>query len=134
MTERTKKGDYEIGYGRTPKHTRFKPGESGFPSGRPKGSRNRLTLLAAELKAQVVVNENGKRKKISKAEVIIRQLVNKAASGDQRATTLLLTYWGAIDAKAEEAGAARPTLSEAERIFLKSLEDRMNAKGDEDNE
>ncbi len=34
--------DYEIGYGKPPKHTRFKKGQCGNPKGRPKGARNRL--------------------------------------------------------------------------------------------
>ena len=29
--------------------TRFKPGQSGNPSGRPKGSRHRVTLLAEQM-------------------------------------------------------------------------------------
>ena len=30
-----KKKDYEIGYKKPPKHTQFKPGQSGNPKGRP---------------------------------------------------------------------------------------------------
>ena len=32
--------DYEVGRGKPPLHTRFKPGQSGNPKGRPKGVRN----------------------------------------------------------------------------------------------
>ncbi len=32
-----RKDDGKIGYGRPPKHTRFKAGQSGNPKGRPKG-------------------------------------------------------------------------------------------------
>ena len=39
MTDRPKKPrDYEVGYGKPPKHTQWKPGQSGKPSGRPKGA------------------------------------------------------------------------------------------------
>ena len=31
-----KKDDYEVGYGRPPKKTQFKKGQSGNPKGRPK--------------------------------------------------------------------------------------------------
>ena len=34
--------DYEVGYGKPPKDSRFKLGQSGNPNGRPKGSRNRV--------------------------------------------------------------------------------------------
>ena len=37
---------YEVGYGKPPAGTRFKPGQSGNPAGRPKGSRrNRPSRL-----------------------------------------------------------------------------------------
>ena len=33
-------GEYEVGYRRPPKTTRFKPGQSGNPKGRPAKARN----------------------------------------------------------------------------------------------
>ncbi len=39
----------KIGYGRPPKAGQFKPGQSGNPQGRPKGSTNLATDLSAEL-------------------------------------------------------------------------------------
>ncbi len=53
---------YEIGYKCPPKSGQFKPGQSGNPKGRRKGSRNFLTLLEQELGQSIVVNENGKKK------------------------------------------------------------------------
>jgi len=35
--EHRPESDYEIGRGKPPMHTRFKPGQSGNPKGRPKG-------------------------------------------------------------------------------------------------
>ncbi|WP_165354860.1 DUF5681 domain-containing protein [Tropicimonas sp. IMCC6043] len=32
-----KKGDYDVGYGKTPKHTQWQKGQSGNPSGKKKG-------------------------------------------------------------------------------------------------
>lgn len=43
------KEEYEVGYGRPPTHTRFQPGKSGNPNGRPKGSKNTKTILMEEL-------------------------------------------------------------------------------------
>lgn len=117
--------DDAVGYGRPPKHTRFKPGHSGNPKGRPKRSRNRLTILAEELAQPVTITENGRRKTISKGEVIIRQMVNKSASGDLRSTTLVLSDWASLDEKEGETGTARPALSEAESAVLKNIAARM---------
>ena len=76
------KGLYEVGFGRPPRSTQFKPGQSGNRAGRPPGSKNFATALEHELNARVTVSDNGKRKRISKREVIAKHLVNKAASGD----------------------------------------------------
>jgi hypothetical protein len=79
-----------IGYGRPPKHTQFAKGSSGNPNGRPKGSKNFGLIIEAELNAKIPINENGKRKSISKREAVAKQLVNKAASGDAKAIPILL--------------------------------------------
>ena len=42
------KKTHEVGYGKPPKAHRFKPGRSGNPRGRPKGSRNKGRLLQFE--------------------------------------------------------------------------------------
>ena len=79
-----------VGYKRPPRATQFKPGQSGNPKGRPKGSKNFATAIQQELQSLVAVSENGRRKKISKCTAIAKQLVNKAASGDPRAIVILL--------------------------------------------
>ena len=66
--------------------TRFRPGQSGNPRGRPKGARNLSTVVAAALSERVAINENGRRRRITKLEAAVKQLVNRAASGEARAT------------------------------------------------
>lgn len=82
----------KVGYGRPPKHTRFKRGQSGNPKGRPKGSRNLSTEIEAELNAVAYITENGKRKAISKRALVAKQLVNKGASGDPKSIAILLNH------------------------------------------
>jgi hypothetical protein len=64
---------YALGYRKPPHHTRFKPGCSGNPRGRPKGVKNLSTLVHEALNEQVVVAENGRRRKVSKPQAIIKQ-------------------------------------------------------------
>ena len=68
---------YEIGFGKPPRSRQFKPGESGNPAGRPRGAKNFATAIEQELNSRVIVNENGRRKRISKREVIAKHLVNR---------------------------------------------------------
>jgi hypothetical protein len=83
---------YDIGYGKPPAATQFKPGRSGNPKGRPKGSRNQQTVIAEELNRKIVVVEGGKRKKITKRAAIAKALVNKAVQGDIKAANTLLLH------------------------------------------
>ena len=89
MKDDAKNEPYEVGYGKPPKHAQFKKGQSGNLKGRPKGTLNLATVLERTLREQVVINENGRRKVITKLEAAITQLVNKAASGDAHAMRYL---------------------------------------------
>jgi hypothetical protein len=87
---RDKKSNYQVGYAKPPHKTRFEKGKSGNPAGRVKGSKNVSKLLLDALSEPVVVNENGERKRITKGEAMIKQLVNKGASGEARFIQLVL--------------------------------------------
>jgi hypothetical protein len=81
-----------VGYCNPPDHTRFRKGQSGNPQGRPKGTLNMATVLERTLREKVIINENGKRKTVSKLEAAVKQLVNKAASGDLVALRQLAAF------------------------------------------
>src|SRR5262249_2514390 len=44
---------YAVGYGNPPQATQFKPGQSGNPGGRPKGSKNFASLIESELNKRI---------------------------------------------------------------------------------
>lgn len=83
------KDDYEVGYGRPPRRTQFKPGSSGNPKGRPRGSKNLATIVRQVLDARVAVRERGRVRTITKREALFAQLVHEGLSGNLRAIELL---------------------------------------------
>ena len=82
--------DDEVGYGKPPKATRFKKGQSGNPKGRPKGSRNFKTDVIATLEAPVQLKEKGRVKTVATQQAALLRLREKALSGDGRALDRLL--------------------------------------------
>ncbi len=95
--------DYKVGPGRPPLHTRFKKGQSGNPGGR--SAKSLPALLADALNETIVVTIDGRRRKITKREAIVTQMVDKSASADLRATKMLIDMMKDVERK---AGAAAP--------------------------
>ncbi len=106
--------DYEVGYGKPPISTRFKPGKSGNTDGRKKGSQNISTLIRKALEEKVVVNTGGKRRSISKMEAAFLQQSTKAAGGDLKATKLMMELLHASESH-ERGGQSQADLTPAER-------------------
>jgi len=122
------KRDYEVGYGKPPRHTQFKKGQSGNPRGRPSGSKNLSTLVIEALNELVVVAENGGRRKITKRQAIITQPVNQSAKADWRATKLLLDILQAIEARTEPV-AAETSFDAADERVIEQLRARLAKPG-----
>jgi len=79
----------KVGYCNPPVHTRFKPGQSGNPSGRGKSSQNLKTLFNKVLDEEISLREGTDVRKITKAEAIVRGVVVGALKGDARNTAIL---------------------------------------------
>ena len=95
-------GEYRVGRGRPPLHTRFKKGQSGNPRGPRK---NLPALLVAALNEPVVVTRGGESHWITKREAVIAQLVDKSAGADLRATKMLIDMLKDIEKQAGTAPA-----------------------------
>ena len=118
-------GNYEVGYGKPPRHTRFQKGRSGNPAGRPRGKKNLATLLSDALDQKIIVVESGRRKKISKREAIVTQLVNKSASADLKATQILLAMLRDVETRADSGCADLGSLTEADRQIIQRIQARI---------
>ena len=95
--------DYEVGYGKPPESGKFKKGVSGNPSGRPKKLKDFGSQLLRQLDSKLIINENGKRKVITKLEGIVKQLLNKSLSGHHSSTRLVIPwYLEGLERRAEQ--------------------------------
>jgi hypothetical protein len=82
-------GDYPVGYKKPPVHTRFKPGQSGNPRGRPKRKPTESERLRKVLESRLPITENGKKKSLPVSEVVLKQLGKQSAEGKLAAIRLL---------------------------------------------
>ena len=121
---------YVVGYRRPPKATQFKPGESGNPKGRPKGSRPVGAVLQDIMQQRVSVTEGNKARRLPVLEVIMRRLANDAMRSDPRAIKLLLSL---LDRYAQSPDAdlqLDELLAEDQTILTQYLRDVDNSGPD----
>ena len=97
MSKKTQaRGHYKVGYGKPPKETQFKKGQSGNRKGRPKGAANKiredsvLTIIAREARREVLVNDGTRTLALPLIVASAKSLAQKAAKGDLRALSVLL--------------------------------------------
>lgn len=99
---------YEVGYAKPPESTRFKPGQSGNPRGRSKGSKNKHPSLSEERIKKLILEEayrtipiveKGRRITIPIMTAVLRAMAMNAARGNNRAAHLLTTLVGKTEAE-----------------------------------
>ncbi|MCR9093116.1 MAG: DUF5681 domain-containing protein [bacterium] len=116
--------DYEVGYGKPPKHTQFKPGKSGNPRGRPKGTKNLKTDLMEELGEKIVVREGEETRRVSKQRAVVKTLVAKTLKGDARSGRLLTGLMMRLLDTGEDAPGEIEPLHDDELEILAAFEAR----------
>jgi hypothetical protein len=102
--------DYAVGYGRPPEHTRFKPGQSGNPKGRPKRHRNLRTTVEDILSERIRIREGERTRDMPRIEALVRTIETRALKGDPRAVNALMalirtTRLAGEEPEVAEAGA-----------------------------
>jgi hypothetical protein len=90
---KTPKHEYEVGYGRPPRETQWKKGQSGNARWRkPKGRESTVAIIDRLLTTQVRITLNGEPKRVPALEAIVVQLQLKEIAGNIRAARTLLKY------------------------------------------
>jgi len=89
---------HQVGYKKPPKSAQFKPGKSGNPKGRPKGSVDFKADLAAEMRERITLRDkNGRTRRVTKQRALVKLLFSSALQNEKSAITALLAcmrYFG----------------------------------------
>jgi hypothetical protein len=84
---------YEVGYKKPPKATRFPKGTSGNPGGKSKKVAPECDLgkvLQALDNEEIILTVDGKRKRMTRSEINLRQLFTQGIKGDLTAARLIV--------------------------------------------
>jgi hypothetical protein len=102
-----------------------KTGSPATPGGR--NTKKLHALLADALSEQVVVTVDGERRKITKREAVVHQLVNKSATADLRATKMLFDMIKEVEQKASVTSPAPEPrqLDAADEEVVQNFVDRI---------
>jgi hypothetical protein len=106
MSKKKASDSYEVGYGKPPESTRFQKGMSGNPRGRPKKALDFDQALIRESKSFITITENGRRKRITRHEVAIKQLMKEVMTGRTQSQRIYFPlHQQALERAALEAGS-----------------------------
>jgi Family of unknown function (DUF5681) len=125
---RTEPDEYKVGYGKPPKDTQFPKGQSGNPKGRPKGSKNLVTLIHEMLDQLIPVREDGRSRKVPARAAIAKRMVNGGLAGNQRAIDQLLKIPGVLgtgDGMAFVSDSNREPPTAGDRAILERFKQRV---------
>ena len=75
----------------------------------------------------MTITENGRRRKITKREAVIKQLVNKSASADPRSLKILLDLMLNLEARARASAASPAAAGPGDEEVLTQLKARLEA-------
>lgn len=111
-------GHERVGYGRPPNRTKFKPGQSGNPSGRPKHGKSIEDTITRLLDKESVVNVKGVPTKLTRREILAHKLIEKAYGDTRTAQYLLALDQQVLDREAEKDNQADENDAGLARIIL----------------
>ena len=104
-----------VGYKRPPTHTRFKPGRSGNPAGRPKRQVSFSDALLTELATSLPGKDPEQAR--SKLQALVKTLVDAAIGGNARSQSLVV---GALARLGDAENSEAPPLTADDKEILEA--------------
>lgn len=132
-------GNYDTGYGKPPDAYKFKPGQSGNPGGRKKGTKNVATQLAQVFSRKVEIREKGQTRTGSILEAATLKMLQRALDGDPKAFRIMLDLYEIVFRDQQRRGyresvpkiTGKMTLEEATAAYAELLRrDHEDGEGD----
>jgi hypothetical protein len=120
--------DDRVGYRRPPKHSRFKPGQSGNLLGRPAGVKSLSDIVRKIVTQKVTVTENGRTRRVPRLEAILLRAAGEASRGEARALRLLLQLTERYGESAQ-AGVSRDEMAAEDIAILRRYLPDLDATG-----
>ena len=119
--------DPEVGYAKPPREHKLKPGRSGNPKGRPKGSKNEFTILKEVMHQKIAMRgTSGRMRKITVLEGIHRKQAEEALKGSVKSAAFVLNRYGAL-----VSGELLPQdLTDDDRAVLEAFAQQTAARKD----
>jgi len=121
--------EYDVGYRKPPQHKQFKPGQSGNPRGRPKGSKNESTILHGILHRTIKIQDGGRTRQVTILEAMLTRFAQDSLKGNVKSAAFLLNRYGAlVSGEIQQA-----ELTGDDQTVLEAFMARLNAnpsKGD----
>jgi hypothetical protein len=111
-------GDYEVGYGRPPKHKQFVPGTSGNPKGRPKGRKNIATIITEMAMQPMIITEGGRRRTVPRMAALMLTMWAEAFKGNPKAWVAVLQGLREVGSLQAEAEGAEQPLSDDDHALI----------------
>ena len=117
--------NYVVGKGRPPLSTRWKPGQSGNPKGRPKGAKNMMTYFRQELNRKIAIKEGGRVRKVTSREAIAMTEIKLTLKGDPKFIPVMMAVDREVSAleqrKIRRAFTESTTPQEALEAYRRTL-------------
>jgi hypothetical protein len=115
-TRQTKSASYDVGYGKPPRHTQFRKGQSDNPGGRPRrtATESANVLLLREAYRPITVKMAGRTVTLPAIQAVVRSQILLAAEGNVQAQRAVLAAVQTIERENMEE-AAREARREAAR-------------------
>lgn len=100
---------YDVGYGRPPKQTQFRKGQSGNPKGRPKGAKAFNTIVRETMTAKLRIRTAQGRKNVTHVQALMMQAIESALKGSRHDRHELMRYYrDAVPEEPQEIASAGP--------------------------